>query len=82
MGGVFIETTMLNQIEIGQFITIITNLPTEINTIKFKAKVVQKSNRGIGCQFIDLDDDQRDAICLFFEMFSNTLPAECNNQTT
>jgi len=31
----------------------------------------------IECQFISLDDQKREAICLCFEMFRDTLPAGC-----
>jgi hypothetical protein len=78
LGGIFIETHVLNRIEVGQMITINIKLPTEKNTIRFKAKVVCKTNRGIGCQFISLDDQKREAICLCFEMFRDTLPAGCS----
>jgi hypothetical protein len=80
LGGIFIEIKMLDQIEIGQIVSIIANLPTERDAIKFKAKVVHKSDRGIGCQFIALDDYKRTAICLSFEMFGDTLPVGCNDQ--
>jgi hypothetical protein len=77
LGGIFIETDMLDQISVGQIVTAVTNLPTERKAIRFKAKVVSKRDRGIGCQFIALDDDKREAICLCFEMFRDTLPAGC-----
>jgi hypothetical protein len=78
LGGIFIETNMLDQISVGQIVTVITSLPTERNALKFKAKVVSKRDRGIGCQFIALDEDERNAICLCFEMFRDTLPAGCS----
>jgi hypothetical protein len=78
LGGIFIETDMLDQINVGQIITVVTNLPTERRALRFKAKVVNKRNRGIGCQFIALDDENREAICLCFEMFRDTLPAGCD----
>ena len=33
---------------------------------------------GIGCRFIALKDHERDAICLCFEMYKDTLPAGCD----
>jgi hypothetical protein len=77
LGGIFIEAKIPEKEKIGQIITVNTNLPTEKNTIKFKAKIVTQSDRGIGCQFISLQDDERDAICLCFEMYKDTLPAGC-----
>ena len=77
LGGIFIETSVSNRIKPGQIITVNVKLPTEKNTLKFKAKVVCKTNRGIGCQFVSLDDQKKEAICLCFEMFRDTLPAGC-----
>ena len=77
LGGIFIETIVSNKIKLGQIITLNVKLPTEKNTLKFKAKVVCKTNRGIGCQFVSLDDQKKEAICLCFEMFRDTLPAGC-----
>ncbi|MDX2510947.1 MAG: PilZ domain-containing protein [Desulfobacterales bacterium] len=77
LGGIFIETNILDKIRIGQILSVNTKLPTDRSVIRFKAKVVHKTNRGIGCQFISLDDQKREAICLCFEMFRDTLPAEC-----
>ena len=77
LGGIFIETDKSDQIHVGQIVIVVTNLPTERNAIRFKAKVVNKRDRGIGCRFISLDDEKRDAICLCFEMFRDTLPAGC-----
>lgn len=77
LGGIFIEMIVSNRIKLGQIITLNVKLPTEKNTLKFKAKVVCKTNRGIGCQFVSLDDQKKEAICLCFEMFRDTLPAGC-----
>lgn len=77
LGGIFIEMIVSNRIKLGQIITLNVKLPTEKNTLKFKAKVVCKTNRGIGCQFVYLDDQKKEAICLCFEMFRDTLPAGC-----
>lgn len=77
LGGIFIEAKIPDKVKIGQIITVNTKLPTEKSVIKFKAKVVSQLERGIGCQFISLKDSDRDAICLCFEMFKDTLPAEC-----
>ena len=77
LGGIFIETSVSNRIKPGQIITVNVKLPTEKNILKFKAKVVCETNRGIGCQFVSLDDQKKEAICLCFEMFRDTLPAGC-----
>lgn len=78
LGGMFIEVDEVDKIEIGQSVKINVRLPTEPKAIRFNARVVNKNQRGIGCQFISLEDNQRDAICLCFEYFKDTLPAGCN----
>jgi len=77
LGGIFVETDIADNISIGQMVTISTKLPTERSTIRFKAKVVNKTDRGIGCQFVTMDKQKKEAICLCFEMFKDTLPAGC-----
>ncbi len=76
LGGCFIEVKIPGKVKTGQIITVNTKLPSERNGIKFKAKIVCQTERGIGCQFIMLKDSDRDAICSCFEMFKDTLPAE------
>ena len=77
LGGVFIEIGELDKIAIGKIVTINVKLPTETQAVRFKAKIVNKTNRGIGCQFISLDDWRKEAICSCFEYFKDTLPARC-----
>jgi hypothetical protein len=78
LGGVFIEVGAQDNVEIGQAVMINVKLPTEPRTMRLDAKVVNKNHRGIGCQFISLEESQKDAICLCFEYFKDTLPAKCN----
>lgn len=77
LGGIFIETKELDKIEISKSVVVNVKLPTEPKTMRFKAKVVNKTRRGIGCQFISLEESQKDAICLCYEYFKDTLPAKC-----
>ena len=77
LGGIFIEVEELDKIKIGQPVMINVKLPTEPKTMRFKAKAVIKTHRGIGFQFISLEERQKDAICLCFEYFKDTLPAKC-----
>ncbi|MGV7222844.1 MAG: PilZ domain-containing protein [Nitrospinales bacterium] len=77
LGGIFIEVEELDKIKIGQPVMINVKLPTEPKTMRFKAKAVIKNHRGIGFQFISLEERQKDAICLCFEYFKDTLPAKC-----
>lgn len=78
LGGVFIEADIPGKVKIGQTIIVNTKLPSERKTIRFKARIVSQTERGIGCQFLSLQSDERDAICLCFEMFKDTLPAGCD----
>jgi len=77
LGGIFIETNFIDKVGVGQVVIVNTKLPTEKNMIRFKAKVVYKTKRGIGCQFISLNDQKKEAISLCFEMFRDTLPSGC-----
>ena len=77
LGGIFIETDNSENVEIGQIVNINTKLPTEKEIIRLKARVVNKTKRGIGCRLVSLDDRSKEAICLCFEMFKDTLPAGC-----
>lgn len=77
LGGIFLEVNDLDKIDIEQIVIINAKLPTEPKVMRFKAKVVNKTHRGIGCQFISLEDSQKDAICLCYEFFKDTLPAKC-----
>jgi hypothetical protein len=77
LGGIFIEVSDSENFDIGQTVIINSKLPTETSALRFKAKVVNKTDRGIGCQFISLDEQEKEAICLCFEYFKDTLPAKC-----
>ena len=77
LGGIFIEIGEADNIEIGQTVIINSKLPTENRSLRFEAKVVNRTDRGIGCQFISLEEREKEAICLCFEYFKDTLPAKC-----
>ena len=77
LGGIFIEIGEIDKVAVGKIVTINVKLPTETQAVRFKAKVVNQTNRGIGCQFISLEKWEKEAICLCFEYFKDTLPAGC-----
>jgi hypothetical protein len=77
MGGIFIEAHIPENIDVGKMLTISARLPSEREIIRFKAKIMRKAKRGIGCQFVELNDQKRNAICMCFELFRDTLPAGC-----
>ncbi len=78
LGGVFIEASIPDNISVGRTIFINTKLYSERDAFRLKAKIVNQRDRGIGCQFIGLNDQERDAICTCFELFKDTLPAGCD----
>jgi len=77
LGGIFIEASIPENLHIGRLITIYARLPSERDVVRLKAKVKSQTNRGIGCQFVSLQEQQRDSICLCLELFKDTLPAGC-----
>lgn len=77
LGGIFIETSNPGSIDVGRTVMISTKLPSERYVIRLKAKVVRQTERGIGCQFVDLKEQEKEAICTCFELFKDTLPVGC-----
>lgn len=77
LAGIFIEASIPDYLNIGRLVTINAKLPSERDVVRLKAKVMSQTDRGIGCQFLGLNDKERDAICMCFELFKDTLPAGC-----
>jgi len=75
LGGLFLETSNLDDINVGRVATINTRLHSDSDIFRLKAKVVRLTNRGIGCQFVKFNDQRKEAISTCFELFRNTLPA-------
>ena len=78
LGGIFVEAAIPDNVYVGKLITINAKLPSEREIIRLKAKVVSQTKRGIGCQFVELNDQVRNSICMCFELFRDTLPVGCN----
>lgn len=76
LSGIFVEAKPSHKIPIGEVVSINVKLPTEKNVIKIKAKTVNKTDRGIGCQFIFGNDIEKKAIFRCFNFVKDTLPAE------
>ena len=76
LGGIFVEAKMSNIIPIGRIVTINLKIPTAKNVIRMKAKTVNRTDRGIGCQFIYDSDKEKKTIFRFFDFIKDTLPAE------
>jgi hypothetical protein len=76
LSGIFVEAKPSNKIPIEKVVSINFKLPTEKNVIRMKAKTVNRTDRGIGCQFIFEKDNQKKAIFRCFNFVKDTLPAE------
>lgn len=75
LGGLFLETSNLDTIDVGRVATINTRLHSDTTIFRLKAEVLRQTNRGIGCRFVELNDRRKDAIRTCFERFKDTLPA-------
>jgi len=72
--GLFLETSDWDTSNVGRVATINTKLHPDSTIVRLKAKVVRQTNRGIGCQFVELNDQRKEAISTCFEFFKDTLP--------
>jgi c-di-GMP-binding flagellar brake protein YcgR len=74
LGGFFFELATKKKLKLGALVDVSMRLPTEENTIRFKAKLVSQGRRGIGCKFVSLMPDTQEAIRNCFETFKDTMP--------
>jgi len=74
LGGFFFELALKSKLKMGQIANIALNLPTENDPIRVKARMINQTERGVGCAFVDLTPAQREAIHNCFETFKDTLP--------
>ncbi|MEK6193740.1 MAG: PilZ domain-containing protein [Deltaproteobacteria bacterium] len=74
LGGFFFELNLASKLKMGQIANIALSLPTENDPIRIKARMINQTERGVGCAFIDLTPSQRKAIHDCFETFKDTLP--------
>ena len=58
----------------GQIANVALSLPTENDPIMVKARMINQTDRGVGCAFVDLTPAQRKAIHECFETFKDTIP--------
>lgn len=75
LGGLFLETSNLGNLNVGRVATINTKLPSDRKIVRLKAKVLRQTTRGIGCEFVELNEQRKEAICTCFNLFRDTLPA-------
>jgi hypothetical protein len=74
MGGFFFELQTKKRLKMDTLVDVSMRLPTEDQAIRFKAKMISQTDRGIGCQFVDLSAENEEAIRFCFETFKDTLP--------
>ena len=74
MGGFFFELNTKKKLKLNTLVDVSMRLPTEVDTIRFKAKLVSQVARGIGCKFVSLTPDTEDAIRNCFDTFRYTMP--------
>jgi hypothetical protein len=74
LGGFFFELATKRKLKLDILIDVCMRLPTEENTIRFKAKLVSQGKRGIGCKYVSLMPDTKKAIRNCFETFKDTIP--------
>ena len=74
--GVFIqcEYTLRRRLQVGQKLALFMKFPLQGHPIHVNARVVNVTECGIGCQFIELNQSSREAIEYCFNVFKHTLP--------
>jgi hypothetical protein len=81
MGGVFLELDEIPELlKVGQVTNMDLDLPTETLPVRMKVKIVNKNEKGVGCKFVDLSQDNMRAINDCFDEFKNTLPIRVPNE--
>ncbi len=76
LGGFFFELKTKKKVKMGSLVDVSIRLPTETDTLRFKAKLISQGPRGIGCQYISLTPDIQESIRNCFEIFKDTLPID------
>jgi hypothetical protein len=74
VGGFFFELKTKKKLKMGSIVDVSMRLPTEYETIRFKAKLINQTGRGIGCKYLSLTPDIEEAIRNCFETFKDTIP--------
>lgn len=76
LGGVFVECEpeLIRGFHVGQALKLLIKLPAEDDLIKVNAQIVNVTERGIGCKFMELGRKCEDAIQQTFNLAKHTLP--------
>jgi len=72
-GGVFIELQPSSDFRVGQQLSLIFKLPTHGESLRVRARVKNLQSQGIGCEFVDLSEENDRIIRHYFETFKDTL---------
>ena len=76
LGGFFFELKTKKKLKLGALVDVRMRLPTETDTLRFKAKLISQGTRGVGCKFVSLTPDIQESIRNCFEIFKDTLPID------
>ncbi|MGB5984828.1 MAG: PilZ domain-containing protein [Desulfobacterales bacterium] len=76
LGGVFIELNPGAAVKIGQKIHLVIKLPTENYSIYVKSEVIFQNPKGIGCQFLDIAENDLERFRRCFEIYRDMLPVK------
>lgn len=74
LNGLFIEVVDKAGLEPGRVVSLAIKFPTEEKAILLRARVVNLSRRGVGCNFVNLSMTNFEVIKTCFETFRDTLP--------
>jgi len=76
LGGVFVEceSELIQRFHVGQELRLLIKLPAEDDLIKVHAQIVNVTERGIGCKFMELGRKCEDAIQQTFNLAKHTVP--------
>ena len=70
LGGFYLKGDIPDRIEIGQIKAVNVKLPSERYVTRFKAKVMRKTYRGIGCQLANRNSREWATLYKFFKFYN------------
>ena len=76
LGGFFFELPANKRLKLGTLVDVSMRLPTEESTVRFKAKLMNQNQRGVGCKYVSLMPETLEAIRNCFETFRDTMPID------
>ena len=69
LGGFFLKGNISDRIEVGQIKAFNVKLPSEKYLTRFKAKVMRKTYRGMGCQLTNQNGHEFVTLNRFFNLY-------------